>query len=588
MRVWLWAAVLLLAAPAWALPRQLDIEAPSELADLLRSHLDLSQALLGRSPPSELEWARLCRLAPAQARALLETEGYFEAQVRLDCASGRLQIEAGAPARIAELALSGPEPEHPRWQAWRAAFALPVGERFRQADWDQAKRVLLAQVRAQGHALARWRSTEAEVDGQQVRLQLELEPGPAIQLGELRVQGLQHQREAELRELLGDFQPGQPYTEAALLEAQARLQRSGLFDGAWVELEGEELQDGNRLPVRVRVKEAARQQFSLGLGWQTRGGAQLAAEHLHRRLLDWPLRARSRVQAAQEAQLLELELASHPGRHQQRWLGALRWQRNQDPDSSPFTLASLRLGRVQETPHADRSVGLELLSSRQGEDLLAARSQALLAQAGASWRQLDSISLPRQGWLLVGQAGAGPARSRQQGRPERGTLARLQLRGQFYLPLGGAERGLNLRLEAAQLWAPGALQVPEALAWRAGGDDSVRGYAPRSLGPQRLGARGNEPVGGRVLWSASAEAQQALPARWFGGLAGLGGAVFVDAGQAAPNWSGAGRPGVGAGLGLRWRSPVGLLRIDLARAMSNQPQQAAGHWRLHFSVGIAL
>ncbi|MFO1250577.1 MAG: BamA/TamA family outer membrane protein [Inhella sp.] len=584
------AAALLLAAPAWALPKAVDIEAPSALASLLRTHLDLSQALQGRSPPTELEWARLCRLAPAQARALLETEGYFEAQVQLDCATGRMHIEPGEPARISELQLSGPEPEHERWQTWRAAFALPVGERFRQADWDSAKRNLLAQVRAQGHALARWERTEAEVDGRSVRLTLQLEPGPEILLGELRFEGLQRHREEELRELLGTLRPGRRYTEQRLLDAQTRLQRSGLFDGVWVELDGEELQEGNRLPVRIRVKEATRQQLALGLGWQTRSGAQASVEHLHRRFLDQPLRARSRAQLAQHAQLLELELSTHPGRLQQRWVGALRWQRNEEPDTTPYTLGSLRLGRVEETNRNDLSYGIELLSSRQGEGELAARSQALLGQAGAAWRRLDSISLPREGWLLVGQLGAGPARSRQQGQLEQGGLARAQARGQLYLPFGPASSGrsLALRLEAGQLWAPAALQAPESLAFRAGGDDSVRGYGPRSLGPQRLGTKGLEPVGGRVLWTASAEAQQALPASWFGGLGGFGGAVFVDAGQAAPSWRTAGTPGVGAGLGLRWRSPVGLLRVDLARAMSDQPQQAAGQWRLHLSVGIAL
>ena len=588
MRVWILAAALALAPSVWALPKALDIKAPSELGALLRTHLDLSQALQGRSPPNELEWARLCRLAPAQARSLLETEGYFEARVQLDCASARLQIDAGEASRITELQLSGPEPEHARWQEWRAAFTLPVGARFRQADWDSAKRSLLAQVRAQGHALARWERTEAEVEGRAVRLHLQLEPGPQVLLGELRFEGLQHHQEDELRELLGTLRPGRRYTEQRLLDAQARLQRSGLFDGVWVELDGEELQEGDRLPVRVRVKEAARQQLSLGLGWQTRSGAQAGFEHLHRRAFGQPLRARSRAQLAQHAQLLELELSTHPGRLQQRWVGALRWQRNEEPDTTPFTLASLRLGRVEETNRNDRSYGLELLSSRQGEGELAARSQALLGQVGAAWRRLDSISLPREGWLLVGQLAAGPARSRQQAQLEQGGLARAQARTQLYLPLGSAGRGLALRLEGGQIWAPKALQAPESLAFRAGGDDSVRGYGPRSLGPQRLGSKGLEPVGGRVMWTASVEAQQALPASWFGGLSGFGAAVFVDAGQAAPSWQDAGRPGVGAGLGLRWRSPVGLLRVDLARAMSDQAQQPAGKWRLHLSVGIAL
>jgi len=61
----------------------------------------------------------------------------------------------------------------------------------------------------------------------------------------------------------------------------------------------------------------------------------------------------------------------------------------------------------------------------------------------------------------------------------------------------------------------------------------------------------------------------------------LWGALFVDAGNAASRWTDY-RAVVGYGAGVRWRSPVGPLRVDFARA------QETGKWRLHFSVGITL
>lgn len=575
-------AALLMLAPLAVAAAPLQVDAPASLRVLLAEHLDLAVALAAKEAPNELERQRLCRLAPAQAQALAETEGYFASEAQVDCAAGRLVLKSGPRSKVIELGLTGPEEADPRWAAWRAAFALQPGMGFRQGDWDEAKRALLAKVRAQGHALARWGLTQAIVDGESVRLQLLLEPGPRIRLGEVRIEGLQRHRPEELRELL-DLQPGQPYAEALLLDAQQRLLRSGLFDGVWVELDGEELQDGERLPVKVRVKESSAQQLALGLGWQSQAGGRLSVEHLHRRPFGLALRARSRIDWGQEAQKAEFELSTHPGHQQRRWLGALRWQRSESTDTAPFRLAGLRLGQVLETPRHDRSLGAELLSSRQGVGTQAARSEALLAEAGATWRRLDSVSLPRQGWLLGAQAGLGPARSRSQDGRASGALGRLLMRAQLYQPMAEG-RALSLRVEAGQLWAPAALLPPEVLAFRAGGDDSVRGYAPRSLGPLRQGL----PVGGRVLWTASVEGQQPLPARWFGGLAGFGAALFVDGGQAAPSWQQAGKAAVGVGAGLRWRSPVGLLRVDLARAMTDQPQQRAGSWRLHLSVGIAL
>ena len=125
----------------------------------------------------------------------------------------------------------------------------------------------------------------------------------------------------------------------------------------------------------------------------------------------------------------------------------------------------------------------------------------------------------------------------------------------------------------AQVIAHDRVGVPEKLLFLAGGDESVRGYAYRSLGPQRNGLT----VGGRVMATGSLEVAHPLIASF----PSLWGAVFVDAGNAASRWTDY-RPVVGYGVGVRWRSPVGPLRVDVARA------QETGKFRLHFSVGITL
>jgi translocation and assembly module TamA len=124
-----------------------------------------------------------------------------------------------------------------------------------------------------------------------------------------------------------------------------------------------------------------------------------------------------------------------------------------------------------------------------------------------------------------------------------------------------------------QVFGADGVQVPETQRFRAGGDDSVRGYAYRSLTPQIAGV----DVGGRVLGTASIEIAHPLSPS----LPSLWGAAFVDAGTAAARWRDY-KPEWGAGLGLRWRSPVGPLRADVAYG------EAVRQWRLHLSVGIAF
>jgi translocation and assembly module TamA len=115
--------------------------------------------------------------------------------------------------------------------------------------------------------------------------------------------------------------------------------------------------------------------------------------------------------------------------------------------------------------------------------------------------------------------------------------------------------------------------VPDTQRFRAGGDDSVRGYEYRSLAP----IVGGVVTSGDVLFTASAEIARPITPR----LPGVWGAVFIDAGRAADRWGDL-DPAVGYGVGVRYRSPIGPLKIDLARG------HETGNVRLHFTVGVTF
>ena len=141
-----------------------------------------------------------------------------------------------------------------------------------------------------------------------------------------------------------------------------------------------------------------------------------------------------------------------------------------------------------------------------------------------------------------------------------------------YLPLGDTWYS-QTRLEAGQVFLRPRMVVPESQKFRAGGDDSVRGYSFRSLGPLGNGVVGS----GLVMYTASFELARPISAA----LPSLWGAVFVDVGNAANSFANL-QPALGTGVGVRWRSPVGPLRLDWAWARETKKG------RIHFSVGIAF
>jgi translocation and assembly module TamA len=577
MRAWV-LALLIGSAGAETLQVEAD---DGEAQTLLATHLDLARALAQRErlPFDELERERLCALTPDQTRELLGTLGRFQpGRIELDCGAARLKVEVGPQALVRRVDFQASGASETQLAEWREILALREGDAFTQARWSEAKRALLVRLRAAGQPLARWDSTQAQVDveAKAVDLRLSLDPGVTVRIARVDISGLKHHNEARVRELMG-LQPGRRVRETALVTAQERLLKSGLFDAVQIELDMDALQ-GDRAPIKVLLREAPLQQLGLGLGWSSNSGERVTLEHQHRLPLGWPVRTSSKLAWAKDTQSVDLEVSAHPGAQQRRNLAALRWEREASTDA-PYRQASIRLGQVYETRRHDRSLLVEALSSRQGLGALSTRSEALLLRWDPTWRELDSVLLPTRGQALLLQTALGPARSRGLlGDTQKGTLGRLHARWQVWQPLAQG-RGLQLRLEAGQVFAPRELVLPESLRWRAGGDESVRGYSYRSLGPRR----NNQEVGGRVVWTASFEASQPLPKSWVGGLDGLAVAAFVDAGQAADSWKEA-SPAWGFGAGVRWRSPVGLLRADIAKGEKSQ----GGGWRLHIAVGLAL
>ena len=134
----------------------------------------------------------------------------------------------------------------------------------------------------------------------------------------------------------------------------------------------------------------------------------------------------------------------------------------------------------------------------------------------------------------------------------------------------GADWRVLGRAEVGRLVADDYLAFPPSLRFYAGGDRSVRGYGYKDIGQRVQGVN----VGGRRLAVASLELERMFTPTW-------GAAVFVDAGDAYDTrfeWH------RGVGAGLRWRSPVGPVRVDLARGLDGP---SAG-LRLHITIGPDL
>lgn len=562
----------------------LDIEVEDDYRDnrlrnLLQEHLDIARYRASEAALSRVELARLAAAAPAQAATLLETLGYFSATADVersaeDASRLRLIVKPGPRTRVTKIELEFQEglaadDAQGLRDSLRKAWSLEEGDPFTQGYWSAAKNDLLLRARAGGFPLARWGETAARVDAdtQTAELRLVLASGNRARFGTLRIEGLQRHGRQTVERLTG-FKTGDPYTEQQLADFQERLAKTLLFDGVRVQLQPEVVDADGTSPVLVTLTESALQQATVAVGYHANNGQSISVEHLHRQPFGLGLRARSKIQLSRDLRGMELELSSHPQPDLKRNLASVQFEQDRSGDTIATNLG-LRLGRIYESPRDDRLSYVELLRAREtaGSEV----NTNLAVSINQQWirRRLDSTLLPtdgHQGLLLVG---AGQVRGG--GSDDSGPFGRMQLKLGVYKPFGGWFG--SARAEVAQVLAREQVGVPEKLLFQAGGDESVRGYAYQSLGP----VKGGLTVGGRVMATGSLEIARPIlasfPALW--------GAVFVDAGNAASRWQDY-RPVLGYGAGVRFRSPVGPLRVDVARA------QETGKWRLHFSVGITL
>ncbi len=577
---------LLPAAPAGAY--RLEVRAPSPLRELLVRHLDLARF---REQPdiSRIELGRLLATTPAQARALLEPEGYFDAKVdvrEIDTADGgatliRVEVIPGRQARVESVRLelqgsmaeaidAGNAGQERRWRRLQAQWGLPTGAPFTNAAWNRAKAALLAGLQSRTHAGASLSGTAAEVDATEgtVRLFVVADSGPAYRVGAVRVEGLERTPESAALNVM-PFRLGAAYSEKLLLDYQEALQKTGLYEGVAVELDLDPEQ-AERATVIARLREQKPQSATVSVGYSSNTGPRVGLEHTHRRILDRDLVLSSKLKLGRDERALSLDLQTYPQPGNVRNLAGLQVD-YLNAGGALTQSQRLRLGRLHDTEREDHLYYLELNRTTLDTALSRRADRAVLGNYEWVRRDVNSVVFPTSGLILSAQGGAGLADDAD---GSQGPFARLYLQAVWYQPLGSGWFA-QLRGEAAQVFKRDTLGVPDTLLFRAGGDNSVRGYAYRTLGPLADGS----VVGGAVMATATVEVMRRLSdaerwRNWFG-------AVFVDAGNAADGWKRY-TPAVGYGIGLRWRSPIGPVRTDLAYGRD------VGELRLHLSAGVTF
>ena len=576
------------SAPPEVTAFDIAVRAPQPIKDLLEKHLEL-QRYRAVTDLDEAELARLVVLAERNVRNLVGTLGYFSPSIsitREGAANQRptivVAVEPGQPTTVGAVVVDfagdiadSPDPDAKAQRAeierdWR----LPVGQRFTQDAWDGAKTQALRDLVARRYPAGKLAGSLADVDAPEhsAALSLRLDSGPLYRLGPLQVSGVERY-DPVLVPRLARLTPGTPYDQNRLAEAQQRLASSGYFDSAYIFVDPES--DPQAAPVQVQVREAKLQKIILGVGVTTDSGPRASVEHTHQRVPGTNWRAVTKLQLEKKSPFAQTEWTSIPDESNWRWVALARAERTDDDDL--ITRSSrLRFGRTQAGERIDRNMYLQYDRASVGGSGQINSSAADIGDGSAltanyvwTGRYFDSLIAPNKGYGLGFELGGGSTMGSQHL-----PLARAVGRWLGIVPL---ERGrIAMRAEGGAVVAKDSARIPGTLLFRTGGDTTVRGYGYRDIG---ITLPNGVTGPGRYVAIGSVEYQRPMmrdgrPSEWEN-------TFFIDAGAVADNPKDM-KPSVGIGTGVRWRSPIGPLQMDVAYGVK------AKQLRLHVSVGFVF
>jgi translocation and assembly module TamA len=543
-----------------------------ELRDHARFLLGI-EAAAKRGTLEESEVRRLHALAGGEIRTSLQVFGYYRATVAAELTQdgrrwrARYTVTPGLPVRVRAVVLrvTGPGADEPAFRAAAAAFPLAEGQTLRHPAYESGKAALRSAAAEAGYLDAVFDTSVIRIDASlsTAEIRLVFATGPRYRFGPVRFH--QSALHPEFLEGYPTFRQGDPLNVNALIGLQKRLGDLPYFRTVEV-VPREDLADSLEVPIDVNLSASKAQRYLFGLGYGTDAGIHGRAGVELRRINRRAHRAEAEVLVSEIERTVSGQYFvpwPYPRTELLTLSGGYQDLEPQTSRSKTVRLsASLGRGRggVRETyavtfQREDFEVGLD-----QGT------SELLMPEIAWSFVDADDRIFTTRGLRVRGRLRGAAERAGSDA-----SFAQLSAGGKWIVSPAGRTRVL-VRAEAGYTRTEAFRRLPPSVRFFAGGAQSVRGYAYQALGA--LDANG-QVIGGESLVVGSAELEQRFLRDW-------GVAVFYDIGNAMRSLSDPLERGAGAGL--RWRSPVGLIRADIAWAVSEPGQP----WRFHLALGPDL
>lgn len=503
----------------------------------------------------------------------LNALGYYHAKISYSISEGNdeliVNIHKGLPVKIKvmDVVISGEAKEDEEFANLIAKSPLKVGRILNQGEYDSLKSGIRNLALQRGYFNGDFKLNKLEVipELNEANVRLHYDSGIRYHFGPVEITGSQiwENRVESMR----PFEIGEPYLVSDVGEYNQNLSNTDWFSSVFVEPDLSKLEDGRELPIKVSLEPAAKNQIETGIGYSTDTGV--------RGTLKWKkpwVSARGHsfntaLSLSKPEQTItagyKIPLDDVLREYYQLQFG-LKHLDNRDTESLESNLAVERHWLTGGGWH--KTVYVRHLYENFSQGLQDDGVQFVLPGATFSRTRVRGGSMPMWGDKQSVTVEYGDPALLSETR-----VLRLLGRSSWIRGIGENHRGL-FRLEGGANITEEFEKLSPSLRFFAGGDNNIRGYGYESISPvDESGAL----TGAKYILSSTLEYQYRVYGNWWA-------ATFYDIGDAfndTPEWKS------GAGVGIRWASPVGPVSFDFAWGLDEKPNN---EFRIHFSLGPEL
>ncbi len=515
---------------------------------------------------------QLFRRSPSLLDNAARALGYYHLKVEKkltfdsNCWQAQFNIDPGEPVLLEDIniRITGDASQDAEFSKVAAHHDLQSQQQLHHGEYKKLKNRIESLAAERGYFDGRFVNSSLKVNTETNRafVRLEYDSGQRYRINRLHLQ--QNTYEPRLLERYLSIKPGDFYDAAALSKTHRALSDSGYFEQVNVKQDFKNAANGN-IDVEVQLVPRKRTAYSIGIGAATDTGPRVKASLERRRVNRRGHRLFSELQLSEVENSLGLEyiIPTHLSHVDQLSFRSSYQETDTDTTTSDITKIGLRT--VGERNDWVESIYLDWVS--ENSKINDEEISADLLVPGINWSKTVAKNRLRP---AKGYRASLEVRGAEQSLFSDTGFLQVIAAGKWIEPVGRGR--LILRSEAGFSLNENFDQLPASYRFYAGGDQSVRGYKYESLGPTDTDG---DVVGGEYLATGSIEYEHPVTKDWSA-------AIFWDAGNAFDDLNLDLKQS--AGIGVRWHSPFGPVRLELAVP----DDTSRDDYRLHFSMGSDL